>query len=395
MLLKKKIAIWFSISLFIISALVAYRFVVFVQLKKEIRFLEMTDTVRSKSLQWRRHEKNFFLYGSTSGDEESREVRRYLGELNDILRNAAIEGNGERVSSFEALISDYGHRFDEIETSLKSLSAELKKVKTNSTGYRRFYPLIELTFRERPQQAADFLEQAFLLPPHHRLVVGLRMLDSEIAALRKNGEDILVAAKDLDKIARENAESMIYKSQVVMLVLLGFFIIVGLGALFYITKNVVMKLDMLTRAVSKTGKGFFSPIAVTKTSNDEVGVLIGAFNDMQEQLVLREKELIQSKKLAAIGTLASGVAHELNNPLNNIYTTSQRLMKKAGEECPPFIKKYLNDICGETMRVKKIVGDLLEYARGRDPYFRPIALGALISPSPAASEIPSSRARSR
>ena len=93
----------------------------------------------------------------------------------------------------------------------------------------------------------------------------------------------------------------------------------------------------------------------------------------------REKELIQSKKLAAIGTLALGVAHELNNPLNNIYTTSQRLMKKAGEECPPFIKKYLNDICGETMRVKKIVGDLLEYARGRDPYFRPIALGALIS----------------
>jgi two-component system NtrC family sensor kinase len=379
MLLKKKIAIWFFISLSIISVLVAYRYVVFIQLNREIRFLEVTDTIRSKSLQWRRHEKNFFLYGSTTGDEESREVHRYLGEIKGILRNAAIKGYGERLSSFEGLIGDYGRRFDEVESSLKSLSAELEKVKTNSMGYRQFYPLIELTFRERPRQAADFLEQVFLLPPRHRLVVGLRMLDSEIAALRKRGEDILVASKDLDRLAKENAESMIYKSHVAMLVLFGFFIIVGLGALFYITSNVVSKLEMLTRAVSKMGKGFFSPIPVSQASTDEVGVLIRAFNDMQEQLAQREKELIQSKKLAAIGTLASGVAHELNNPLNNIYTTSQRLMKKAGEEYPPFVKKSLNDIFSETMRVKKIVGDLLEFARGRDPHFRPIELGAFIS----------------
>jgi two-component system NtrC family sensor kinase len=379
MSLKKKIAIWFFISLSIISVLVAYRYVIFVQLNREIRFLEVTDTIRSKSLQWRRHEKNFFLYGSTSGVEESREVRRYLGDLNDILRNAAIKGYGERLSSFAGLIGDYGRRFDEVESSLKNLSAELEKVKTTSMGYRRFYPLIELTFRERPRQAADFLEQVFLLPPHHRLVVGLRMLDSDIAALRKTGENILVASKDLDRLARENAESMIYKSHIAMLVLFGFFIIVGLGALFYITSNVVRKLEMLTRAVSKTGEGFFSPIPVSQASRDEVGLLIRAFNDMQEQITQREKELIQSKKLAAIGTLASGVAHELNNPLNNIYTTSQRLMKKAGDEYPSFIKKSLNDIFGETMRVKKIVGDLLEFARGRDPHFRPIELGAFIS----------------
>ena len=378
MLLKKKIAIWFFISVLITAAVVAYRYYVFFQLKKEIGFLEVTDTIRSKSLQWRRHEKNFFLYGSTNGDEESREVRRYLGELNGVLRDAAINGYGERLSSFKGLIGDYGRRFDGIESSLKSLSAELETVKTNSMGYRRFYPLIELTFRERPQQASDFLEQVFLLPPRHRLVVGLRKLDSEIAALRKRGEDILVASKDLDRLARENAESVIYKSHVAMLVLIGLFLMVGLGALFYITSNVVRKLEMLTGAVSKTGKGFFSPLPVSQASSDEVGVLIRTFNDMQEQLAQREKELIQSKKLAAIGTLASGVAHELNNPLNNIYTTSQRLMKKA-EDCPPFIKKSLNDIFSQTMRVKKIVGDLLEFARGRDPHFRPIELGALIS----------------
>ena len=82
------------------------------------------------------------------------------------------------------------------------------------------------------------------------------------------------------------------------------------------------------------------PVSVRKwASHDEVETLIEKFNTMEEQLVQREKELIQSKKLAAIGTLASGVAHELNNPLNNIYTTAQRLLKKSEDECPAFIKQ--------------------------------------------------------
>jgi signal transduction histidine kinase len=116
----------------------------------------------------------------------------------------------------------------------------------------------------------------------------------------------------------------------------------------------------------------------SKINNDEVGTLIKTFNHMEEELAQREKELIQSKKLAAIGTLASGVAHELNNPLNNIYTTSQRLIKRADEECPPFLRKSLHDIFSETMRVKKIVGELLEFARGREPHLRPVELGTLI-----------------
>jgi signal transduction histidine kinase len=110
-----------------------------------------------------------------------------------------------------------------------------------------------------------------------------------------------------------------------------------------------------------------------------VDILIGKFNVMEEHLAQREKELLQSKKLAAIGTLAAGVAHELNNPLNNIHTTAQRLMKKTGEETSPLIKKGLDDIFGQTMRLKKIVGDLLQFARGREPHLRPVELRGLIT----------------
>lgn len=379
MLLKKKIAISFFISGFIIAILVAFEFVSFIQLRKAITFLEITDTIRSKSLQVRRHEKNFFLYGSTRGDAEAKEVHRYLGELNGILLSDASAGMKGRRSSFLGLTAEYERRFTTIEESLETLSSELKGLKTTSMKYSQFYPLIEWTFLDRPRQAAYFLTKVFLLPRDHRLVSGLRELDSEIVALRKTGEDILGASKDLDKLERDNAERVIHTSQITMLVLFSLFIVVGLGTLFYITSNVVKKLGLLTDAVEKAGKGNFAPMSLSSgIDNDEVGTLIKTFNHMEEELAQREKELIQSKKLAAIGTLASGVAHELNNPLNNIYTTSQRLIKKAGDDVPSVIKKALNDIFGETMRVKKIVSDLLDFARGREPHLRSVEAGALI-----------------
>ncbi len=88
---------------------------------------------------------------------------------------------------------------------------------------------------------------------------------------------------------------------------------------------------------------------------------------------------MQTKKLAAIGTLASGVAHELNNPLNNIYLSAQVLSREAGGTCPPAVKEAVGDIVGQTERVKRIVSDLLEFARGREPNLRNVELTALLA----------------
>jgi len=78
MSLKKKIALGFFISAFIIAILAAFMYVNFIEIRKEIRYLGITDTFTRKSLQLRRHEKNYFLYSPHKADEESQAVHAYL-----------------------------------------------------------------------------------------------------------------------------------------------------------------------------------------------------------------------------------------------------------------------------------------------------------------------------
>ena len=98
-----------------------------------------------------------------------------------------------------------------------------------------------------------------------------------------------------------------------------------------------------------------------------------------EELNRKNEELLQSRKLASIGTLASGVAHEANNPLNNIYLAAQILLKEIGHEiCPAVVKETVGDIFSQTLRVKRIVSDLLEFAREKAPELKRINIAETI-----------------
>ncbi len=390
MSLKKKIILSFFISAFLIAILATFEYVNFVRIKKEIQFLELTDTVRSKSLQLRRHEKNFFLYGPFKAEDESREIYRYLGELDELLASPFPENRTAALPALRDQVREYRRAFGAIEKLLGRLLRDLERTKVYHQSSIPFYPLIESSFYERPSQAADFLRKVFRFPARHPLVTGLGELDREITGLRKTGEDIIAFAKDLDRSARENVETGIRISQAAILIIFPVFLASGLAMLFFISRNVVNRLGFLIDVVDKTGKGTFAHVEAPSATwgRDEVGVLIRKFDQMELQLAHREKELdrknnelMQVKKLAAIGTLASGVAHELNNPLNNISLSAQILAKEAGEKCPVPIQEAVNDIIGQTARVKRIVGDLLEYARGRELQVGEVELNELITNS--------------
>ncbi len=96
-----------------------------------------------------------------------------------------------------------------------------------------------------------------------------------------------------------------------------------------------------------------------------------------EELKKIQAQLMKSEKLASLGRLASGVAHEINSPLTGILTFSHLLMRKLKDN--PELQKELELIVRETTRVSTIVRGLLDFARERKPQKRPCYLNELIT----------------
>ncbi len=115
------------------------------------------------------------------------------------------------------------------------------------------------------------------------------------------------------------------------------------------------------------------------SSQDELGELATTFNRMTQMLRRNRKleaDLAQHGKMASLGILSSGVAHEINNPLGVILGYAGYLEKKLDAEDPNH--RYISEIKRESKRCKKIVQDLLNYARTPQPEFREEDLNDLL-----------------
>ncbi len=382
MSLQKKIILSFLISSALIAVLAIFAYVNFIEIRKEIHSLELSDTLRSKTLQLRRHEKNFLLYRDV---KELQNVYTYISDIQSILAENTKSATSGQLKHLQDKVTEYHQRFSRIESYTWKFLDAIAKLKSLQPGYAVFFPVMESTFLESPLVNANLIERLFRLGPDADVVRTLRAIDTEISALRKNGEEILSLSKELDRAAREKVDLTISISQTAMLILFPLFLLVGIAALFVIIRSTVRQLKILARAIEMTGKGTFSSLPVP-AKLDEVGMLINAFNEMENGLITRDseiarknEELLQSRKLASLGTLASGVAHELNNPLNNIYLAAQILTKEIDTQtCPGIIKETVGDIYSQTLRVKRIVSDLLAFAREKPPELAAVNITDLI-----------------
>jgi len=115
------------------------------------------------------------------------------------------------------------------------------------------------------------------------------------------------------------------------------------------------------------------------SGEDELAEMAGAFNRMTE-IIRRNRDieanLAQQGKMASLGVLSSGVAHEINNPLGVILGYAGYLEGKMNEDDPNY--KYIHEIKRESKRCKKIVQDLLSYARTPRPTLETTDLNDLL-----------------
>ena len=180
--------------------------------------------------------------------------------------------------------------------------------------------------------------------------------------------DITVPLTEAD-INIRNSQLAIIVFAISAIVLLG--LVVSLLVRWWVDRP-VQKLVTATRDVAGGNLGHI----VEVNSKDELGTLATSFNNMTEKLAEARLQLFQSDKLASLGRLAAGVAHEINNPLTAVLTYSSYLLKRS--EGQANVQKDLEVIVSETIRCREIVKSLLDFARQTVPKKRKADINEII-----------------
>lgn len=133
---------------------------------------------------------------------------------------------------------------------------------------------------------------------------------------------------------------------------------------FLVRKWIDKPVKELLKATDQVGIGNLN-YTIKGNRKDELGRLEKSFNAMTMKLSEARMQLFQSDKLASLGRLAAGVAHEINNPLTGVLTYSSFLLKRTRDNSE--IQEDLKVIVRETKRSREIVKSLLDFARQSIP----------------------------
>jgi two-component system NtrC family sensor kinase len=134
---------------------------------------------------------------------------------------------------------------------------------------------------------------------------------------------------------------------------------------------IVRPVEALIAGTRKVAEGDLTTL-LPAHDRHELGDLARAFNTMTRRLAEAQQQLTQADKMASVGRLAAGVAHEINNPLTGVLTYASFLQKRAGAD--PDLQRDLEVIVRETRRCREIVKNLLDFSRQARPARRPTDL---------------------
>jgi two-component system NtrC family sensor kinase len=181
---------------------------------------------------------------------------------------------------------------------------------------------------------------------------------------------VLDVTVSLDEVDQQIATS---RNRIVGLAVLAV-VLTGL-LLWWLSRRLVSRpVEALTAGTRRIAAGDLTT-TIPVSSRHELGELARAFNAMTARLSEAQRQLAQADKLASVGRLAAGVAHEINNPLTGVLTYASLLVERAGDDAE--LRGDLEVIVRETKRCREIVRGLLDFARQTPPQRQPTDLNAV------------------
>ncbi len=316
--IRQKIVLAFALSLAAFYGIGGGAYSNLVRIGRKAQFVEIAYRLQNAILEVRRYEKNYLLYGL---DEDYQQTLFYLEE-------------GKKI-------------FDKIEPQIQDLEG-VGRIKELQEDMSHYGELLQEVVRCRQGANADLHDREW----------------AEMG-LRQAGKGLVDLSLQLTKFEHNRMIEIIDRLKTRLAGLLIVFLSLMLFIIIFLTRKILKPLTIIEQTTLGIAAGIFKQLPVYQT-HDETQAVIEAFNKMLTELEKRQKQLVQAQKLSSLGILTSGIAHQLNNPLNNVSTSCQILMEEMEEGDREYMKKLLSNIDQETDRARDIVKGLLEFSRERE-----------------------------
>ncbi len=175
---------------------------------------------------------------------------------------------------------------------------------------------------------------------------------------------------------RTEALLPIRRMRVRLLAALAVVLAVGVAAATMLARRMTLPLQSLTVAARDLARDTSRPPLPIR-SHDEIGELTQAFNGMADDLRRAQRDLVSAAKLALVGEIAAGLAHEIRTPLGIMRGSAQMLGRSAGSD-PRRTGELVDMIVGEVDRLERVVAALTELGRPHDPSIDETLLAPLL-----------------
>ncbi len=329
--IRGKITAGYVLSFFFLLFVATVLFVSLVVVESRVAFYSGISRFLDTTLEMRRYEKNYLLYDRK---EDLDAALQYAEAARELLAGDGIgERGGSRHPGWMRLLAG---QYPEAEAPGRTPERTEKLL-------HDYVALLRRAVEER-SGGSDVERKAVEL------------------AVRETGRTITETAERLSSAEGRNIQEMLRAGRRTLVLLVVLFL---LGTTFMarvVYYTAIQPLRELEHGMRRIAAGDYVLFA-EEAGDGEIASMHRAFNRMIHEIFEHRAERLQSEKLASLGTMLAGIAHEINNPLSNVSTSAEILAEENERASPEERRELVEQIISQTDRATDIIRTILDFTR--------------------------------